>query len=93
VGKPVSALLERSGATEAEELAVHALLSDMVARAQHGDVYAPSLTDSSTICLGVSSMRGNREFVSLLLDTLKVDRPAYQNLHTCIAQERWPQWS
>jgi hypothetical protein len=94
VEKPVSALLERYGATEAEELAVHALLSDMVARAERGGVYAPSFGGFiNDLSARFPSMRGNREFVSALLDTLKVDRPAYQKLHAYIAQQGWPHWS
>ena len=36
VEKPVSAVLERYGATEAEELAIHALLDDVAKRAEQG---------------------------------------------------------
>ena len=42
VEKPVSALLERYGATQAEDLAVHALLADVAKRAERGGMYAPS---------------------------------------------------
>ncbi len=50
--KPLCALLARFGATEAETLAVHALL----------------------------------------LETLKLDRPAYQQLHTFVTAQGWPDW-
>src|SRR5262245_48522998 len=94
VEKPVSALLERYGATEAEDLAVHALLSDMAARAERGGMYAPSFGGFvNDLSARFPSMRGNHEFVALLLDTLKVDRPAYQKLHTYMAQQGWPKWS
>jgi len=79
VEKPVSALLERYGATEAEDLAVHALLSDMATRAEQGGMYAPSFGGFMNDLLDrFPATRGNREFVSMLLDTLKLDRPAYQ---------------
>jgi hypothetical protein len=94
VEKPVSAVLERYGATEAEDLAVHALLSDMAARAERGGMYAPSFGGFiNDLSERFPSTRGNREFVSLLLDTLKLDRPAYQKLHAYILREGWPQWS
>jgi hypothetical protein len=41
VEKPVSALLERYGATEAENLAVHTLLDDLARRGGQGGLYAP----------------------------------------------------
>ena len=94
VEKPVSALLERYGATEAEGLAVQALLSDLAGRAERGGMYAPSFGGFvNDLAERFPSTRGDREFVSLLLDTLKLDRPAYQKLHAYIAREGWPQWS
>ena len=94
VEKPVSAVLERYGATEAEDLAVHALLSDMATRAERGGMYAPSFGGFiNDLSERFPSTRGNREFVSLLLDTLKVDRPAYQKLHAYISEQGWPHWS
>lgn len=93
VEKPVSALLERYGATEAEDLAVQALLSDMATRAEQGGMYAPSFGGFvNDLSERFPATRGDREFVGLLLDTLKLDRPAYQKLHTYITQQSWPQW-
>jgi hypothetical protein len=94
VEKPVSALLERYGATEAEDLAVQALLSDIAGRAERGGMYAPSFGGFiNDLSARFPSARGDREFVSLLLDTLKLDRPAYQKLHAYISREGWPKWS
>jgi hypothetical protein len=91
--KPVSALLERYGATEAEDLAVHALLDDLVGRIDRGGMYSPSFSGfENELFERVPHLRGNREFVALLLDTLKLDRPAYQKLHTFTVQHHWPQW-
>ena len=36
------------------------------------------------------TVRGDRQFVSLLLDTLKLDRPVYQNLHAYVTGHGWP---
>jgi hypothetical protein len=94
VEKPVSALLERYGATEAEDLAVHTLLDDVATRAEQGGMYAPSFGGfANALWEAFPAIRGNRQFVGLLLDTLKLDRPAYQKLHTYIAAAGWPQWS
>jgi hypothetical protein len=92
--KPLTALLARFGATEAETLAVHALLDDVVRRVQTGGFYTPSfsgfLSDLVKVC---PAARGDREFVVLLLETLKVDRPTYQQLHAFVTAQRWPQWT
>ena len=39
--KPVSALLERFGATDAENQSVHTFLDDVARRAEQGGMYAP----------------------------------------------------
>jgi hypothetical protein len=94
VEKPVSALLERYGATEAEDLAVHALLDDVATRAERGGMYAPSFGGFvNELNERFVKSRGDREFVALLLDTLGVDRPAYRRLHTYVTAHGWPQWS
>jgi hypothetical protein len=94
VEKPVSALLERYGATAAEDLAVHALLDDLATRVDRGGMYSPSFGGfENDLYDRMPSIRGNREFVRLLLDTLKIDRPAYQRVHEYIAAEGWPRWS
>jgi hypothetical protein len=92
--KPVSALLARFGATEAETLAVHALLDDIVKRIQAGGFYTPSFTgflsDLVKVCPAAKS---DREFVVLLLEMLKLDRPTYQQLHAYATAQNWPQWT
>ena len=94
VEKPISALLERFGATEAEERAVHRLLDDLATRAEQGGIYAPSFVGfTSELFARFPAVRGNREFVGLLLETLKVDRSAYQKLHGFITAEGWPRWT
>ena len=93
VEKPVSAMLERYGATEAEDLAVHGLLDDMARRAEQGGMYAPSFGGFvQELAERYPTSRGNREFISILLDTLKIDRPAYRKLHAYAASQGWPQW-
>jgi hypothetical protein len=94
IEKPVSAVLERYGATEAEDRAVHALLDDIAKRAEQGGMYAPSFGGFVTeMAERFPAVRGNRTFVTVLLDTLKVDRPAYQKLHAYISAEGWPKWA
>ena len=94
VEKPVSALLKSYGATEAEELSVHALLDEMATRADRGGMYAPSVGGFvNELAHRFPAARGNREFVSVLIDTLKLDRPAYQKLHVYLSAHGWPQAS
>src|SRR5215471_1341228 len=94
IERPISMLLERYGATESEDLAVHALLDHTVKRAEQGSIYAPSFGGFVTeLFIRFPGVRDNREFVGMLLDTLKIDRPAYQKLHAFVTSQGWPQWS
>ncbi len=93
VERPISALLERFGATEAEDLAVHQLLDNLATRAGAGGMYAPSFGGFiGDLYDRFPSARGDREFVGLLLDALKLDRPAYRQLHSYIVAHGWPEW-
>lgn len=94
VEKPVSALLQRYGASESQDRAVHGLLDDIAARADQGGIYAPSFSGfTSDLFRLFPTVRHNREFVAMLLDTLKLDRPTYQKLHTYVTDQGWPHWS
>ena len=94
VEKPISDLLKRFGASEAEELAVHQLLDEVAQRAQQGGIYAPSFGGFvNELNQRFPAVRGDREFAALLLDTLRIDRPAYQRLHAYVSSQSWPQWS
>jgi hypothetical protein len=93
VEKPVSDLLKRFGATEAEDAAVHQLLDDVAQRAEQGGMYAPSFGGFvNELNERLPASRGDRQFVALLLDTLRIDRPTYQRLHAYMSAHDWPQW-
>ena len=93
IDRPLSALLARYGASEVEDRAVHALLDDVIKRIEAGGVYAPAFSGFlSDLCKRFPAARNDRVFVTLFLDTLKVERPAYQKLHDYAAAQGWPQW-
>ena len=90
VEKPISAVLERYGATEVQDLAVHALLDDTATRAERGGMYAPSLGGFvNDLVTRFPAARGDQQFIELLLGTLKVDRPTYRKLHAYITAQNW----
>ena len=89
--KPVSALLESYGAAQAEDLAVHELLDDLARRAEQGGISTPSFPGfEQELFQRFPAVRGNHEFVSQLLDVLKIDRPAYRAFHAFTVREGWP---
>jgi hypothetical protein len=93
VEKPLSALLCRCGASEAEDRAVHALLDDVIKRVEAGGIYTPAFSGFlRDLEARFPAVKGDRELVSLLLDTLKVERPAYRKLHAFVCVQGWPHW-
>jgi len=89
LNKPVAALLESYGATDREARAVHELLDDLATRAEKGGIHAPSWGGfEHQLFERFPKIRGDRDFVSQLLDTLKLDRSAYQKLHA-YASSHW----
>jgi hypothetical protein len=91
--KPLSSLIEYYGATESRERALYRLLDDLVERI-HGPKHRQPAFGDFKVRLGelFPDLRGDRQFVQLLIDTLKVERPAYQELHRYMVDHRWPVW-
>lgn len=89
--KPLDRVLEEYGATETQMRAFYTLLDDLCARTRRGEQDRPSFSYFE-MQMGdlFPALRGNRQFLSLLIDTMKVDRPAYQELHTYISAHGWP---
>jgi len=92
--KPLDSLLEQYGATTSQERAFYALLDELVARSKGREQDAPTFgyfkMQLSQIFPG---LRNDREFLSNIIDTLKVERPVYRELHDYVTAHGWPSWS
>ena len=91
--RPLSRMLEQYGATETQEEAVYRLL-DRVGERTRGD--ERDLVTFGYLRRGLGEIfldrRDDREFIQLLIDTLKIERPAYRELHAYMMAHRWPVW-
>ena len=91
--RPLAKMLEQYGATETQEEAVYRLL-DRVGERTHGD--ERDLVSFAYLRRGVGEIfpdrRDDREFIQMLIDTLKIERPAYRQLHAYMMAHRWPVW-
>jgi hypothetical protein len=92
--KPLDAVLERYGATSTQELAFYKLLDDLVVRARGREQDRPTFGFFEMQLNEIfPEHRHNREFVQLLIETLKLERPAYRELYDYTAARGWPAWN
>ena len=91
--RPLANLLEYYGATDAAEQALYGLLDEVLAASRGPKPRHPTFSFFQ-MRLGeiFPALRADRAFVQTLIDTLKVDRPAYRELHAFVAAHGWPRW-
>jgi hypothetical protein len=65
--------MAKYGVSEEQQLEVHAIITEMVARADHGDM--PSFTEFEERVLSATGGRGDRAFIELLVEALRIERP------------------
>ena len=91
--RPLARVLEQYGANETQEQALYRLLDRLGERVRGPE---RDRTSFAYFKRGLSeifaSLHNDREFVQLLIDTLKVERPAYRDLHEYMIAHRWPVW-
>jgi hypothetical protein len=89
--KPVDGVLDQFGATETQKRAFYALVDDLVTRARGREQDRPTFAYFE-MQLGqiFPALRGDRAFTRLLIDTLKLERPAYRELHAYAVTHNWP---
>jgi hypothetical protein len=92
--KPLDSVLERYGATATQELAFYKLLDDLVVRARGREQDRPTFAFFEMQLSDIfPEYRHDREFIRLLIDTMKLERPAYRELHDYTEARGWPSWN
>lgn len=88
--KPLTQVLDQYGATETQERDFYALLDDLARRAKGRESDRPTFAYfQMKIAEIFPSLRGDGQFVELLVDTLKLERSAYRELHAYMAAQGW----
>ncbi len=91
--KPLDRVLELYGATATQEQSFYRLLDDLVARATGREQDRPTFGYFQLQLEQIfPALRADRGFTELVIDTLKVERPAYRALSAYAAQHHWPTW-
>ena len=88
--KPLDAVLGQYGATDTQERAVYRLLDGMAARAAGPEIDRPTFGYfQSQFAEIFPALRKDLEFMQLVIETLKLERPAYRGLSTHIDEQGW----
>ena len=91
--RPLAGVLEHYSATETQEQAFYRLLDNLAGRTGGSVKDRPSFAFFEMQVNEIfPNLRGDREFVQLLIDTLRVERPAYRALHQYMLAHHWPSW-
>ena len=91
--RPLANLLEYYGATDAAEQALYNLLDELLAASRGPKPRQPTFSYFQMRLAEIfPALRADRAFVQTLIDTMKVDRPAYRELHAFMAAHGWPKW-
>jgi len=90
ISRPLSNMLEQFGATRTQEQDVVKFLDELCERARGPERNHPSKAHFE-LHVGqiLPAQRGNKSFFQLLMDTLKLERPAYRDLHQYMANQGW----
>jgi hypothetical protein len=88
--RPLDSVLEHYGATETQERAFYTLLDELVARARGREQDRPTLAYFQMKLAEIfPALRNDRVFTQVVLDTLRLERPAYRELHAYTAAHGW----
>ncbi len=91
--RPLANLLQYYGATDAAEQALYSLLDELLAASRGPKQRQPTFSYFQMRLNEIfPSLRADRAFVQTLIDTTKVDRAAYRELHAFMAAHGWPKW-
>ena len=91
--KPLSGVLEYYGATESKQQAMYRLLDELATAIRGPQHVHPTFGMFRARLAGVfPDLRDDRDFMRLVIDTLRIERPAYRDLHAYMIERHWPVW-
>ena len=91
--KPLESVLEQYGATETQARDLYKLLDDLVIRSRGREQDRPTFAYFQMQLGNIfPSLRHDRDFTHMVIDTLKIERAAYRELSTYCSACGWPVW-
>jgi hypothetical protein len=91
--KPLDDVLDHYGATDTQGHALYRLLDEMATRAKGREQDRPTFGYFNNQVAGIfPALRGDRDFIALVIDTMRIERSIYRDLYAYMAAQGWPQW-
>src|SRR4029450_11593317 len=91
--KPLDDALDHYGATPPHARAFSRLLDEMATRAKGREQDRPAFGYFNNQVAGIfPALRGDRDFIALVIDTMRIERSIYRDLYAYMAAQGWPQW-
>jgi hypothetical protein len=91
--KPLDDVLDHYGATDTQGHAFYRLLDEMATRAKGREQDRPTFGYFNNQVAGIfPALRGDRDFIALVIDTMRIERSIYRDLYAYMAAQGWPQW-
>jgi hypothetical protein len=78
--RPLGHVLTSYGLSDDQERVIFAIISEMAERSEHGEA-APFAEFEERITNMVGQLRGDRRFVELIVEALRIERPAFKRLY------------
>jgi hypothetical protein len=92
--KPLDNVLEQYGATDTQERAFYALLDDLSTRSHGKEQDRPTFAYFVMKLQEIfPALRNDREFITLIVETLRTERPVYRELSEYVKAHGWPTWT
>jgi hypothetical protein len=89
--KPLGSVLDQYGATETQELEFYKFLDGLVVRAKGREQDRPTFAYFRMRLEQIfPALRDDRDFMQLVIDTLRVDRAAYREFYGYTVAQHWP---
>jgi hypothetical protein len=92
--RPLDSVLEQYGATDTQARALYKLLDDLVSRVRGREQDRPTFAYFEMQLANIfPSLRQDRTFTRLVIDTLKIERAPYRELSSYCSACGWPAWT
>jgi len=87
--RPLAAVLAQYGASQAQQQSLYRLLDSMAGRINAVERERPTYAYFQVQFAEIFPRQGDRAFMDLVVDTLRIEQPLYRDLHAYMTAQGW----